>query len=135
MSPKQKQWLGIIPKNFPTSISRYDGRIEWVRKFKYLGVTFDDTLSFVEHVEDVVSRVNSRKNVLKHLAGCPYGATQKTLLTYYKSCIRPILEYGSLIVCIACPTAISRLESIQNTALKIALRLPRQARTQLVWTY
>jgi ribonuclease HI len=110
----------------------YDGPIEWVRKFKYLGVTFDDTLSFVEHVEDVVSRVNSRINVLKHLAGCPYGATQKTLLTYYKSCIRPILEYGSVIVCIACPTAISRLESIQNTALKIALRLPRQARTQLV---
>ena len=110
----------------------YNGPIEWVRKFKYLGVTFDDTLSFTEHIEDVVSRVNSRINLLKHLAGCPYGATQKTLLSYYKTCIRPILEYGSIIICIACPTAINRLEAIQNTALKIALRLPRQARTQLI---
>ena len=110
----------------------YKGPIEWVRTFKYLGVTFDDSLSFNEHVDDVIIRVNSRLNILKHLASCPYGATQRTLLSYYKTCIRPILEYGSIILCIACPSAIKRLESVQNTALKIALRLPKHARSQLV---
>ena len=66
------------------------------------------------------------------MAASPYGATQSTLLQYYKTCIRPILEYGSIVLCIACPTSLSRLESVQNTALKVALRLPQHAKTEMV---
>ena len=110
----------------------YSLAIEWVRTFKYLGVTFDDNLSFCKHVDDISIRVNKIINVLKHLAGSPYGATQKTLLHYYKACIRPIIEYGSIILIIACPSAIKRLETLQNIALKIALRVPKHTRTKLV---
>ena len=110
----------------------YNAPIEWVRTFKYLGVTFDDTLSFREHVDDVVNRATKRINILKHMASSPYGATQKKLLQYFKSCIRPILEYGSVVLCVACPSALNRLESVQNTALKIALRLPKHAKSDMV---
>ena len=110
----------------------YDSKIEWVRTFKYLGVTFDDNLSFTKHVEDVLCRASKRLNVLKHLAGSPYGATQQTLLHYVKACIRPILEYGSVALLIACPSAIKRLETFHNTALRIALRVPKHTRTKLL---
>ena len=110
----------------------YNGNVEWVRQFKYLGVIFDDNLSFLLHAHHLRSRAEKRVNVLKHLAGSPYGATQDTLLHYFKSCIRPILEYGSIIFPIACPSAIRLLESVQNIALRIALRVPQNTRTVLV---
>ena len=119
--------------NYPSyHYTVYDSKIEWVRSFKYLGVTFDDNLSFNEHVEDVLCRASKRLSVLKHLAGSPYGATQQTLLHYVKACIRPILEYGSVALLIACPSAIKKLESFHNTALRIALRVPRHTRTKLL---
>ena len=114
------------------SFSLYNIKVEWVRSFKYLGVILDDNLSFTLHSQHVCSRAGKRLNILKHLAGSPYGSTQQTLLHYYKACIRPILEYGSIALAIACPSAIKRMESLQNTALRIALRLPRQARTNFV---
>ena len=118
---------------FPTfTFSLYSNQIEWVRSFKYLGVVLDDNLSFSLHAKHICARAAKRVSVLKHLAGSPYGATQQTLLHYYKSCIRPILEYGSVALAIACPSAIKRIESMQNTALRIALRLPYHARTTFV---
>jgi len=116
----------------PFAFHIYNKQVEWVRSFKYLGVVLDDNLSFTLHAKHVCSRANKRISILKHLAGSPYGATQQTLLHYYKACIRPILEYGSIAMSIACPSAIKRIESIQNTALRIALRLPQHARTKFV---
>ena len=114
------------------SFSIYNTKVEWVRSFKYLGVILDDNLSFTLHSQHVCSRAGKRLSILKHLAGSPYGATQQTLLHYYKACIRPILEYGSIAMSIACPSAIKRMEALQNTALRIALRLPQHARTKFV---
>ena len=110
----------------------YNGNVDWVRHFKYLGVVFGDNLSFLMHAQHLRRRATKRVNVLKHMAGSPFGATQDTLVHYYKACIRPILEYGSIIFPIACPSAIRLLESLQNSALKIALRLPKTTRTALV---
>ena len=110
----------------------YKGKVEWVREFKYLGVVFDDNLSFLAHAHHLRKRASKRVNVLKHMAGSPYGATQATLIHYYKACIRPILDYGSIVFPIACPSAIRLLETIQNSALKIALRVPQNTRTALV---
>ena len=110
----------------------YGGKVEWVRQFKYLGVFFDDNLSFLAHAQHSRKRAANRVNVLKHIAGSPYGATQATLLHYYKACLRAILEYGSIIFPIACPSAIRLLETLQNSAVRIALRVPKNTRTALI---
>ena len=114
------------------SFSLYNTNIEWVRSFKYLGVILDDNLSFTLHSQHVCSRAGKRLCIFKHLAGSPYVSTQQTLLHYYKACIRPILEYESIALAIPCPSAIKGKKSLQNTALRIALRFPRQARTNFV---
>lgn len=132
-SSKTKAMAWNHSHNFPPfSFLIYNTPIEWVRQFKYLGVIFDDNLSFVSHSKHICNRASKRLSVLKHIAGSPYGATQRTLLQYYKTCIRPILEYGSITMSIACPSAIRRIEALQNTSLRIALRLPPNTRTALV---
>ncbi len=54
----------------------YNKPVEWVRQFKYLGVIFDDQLSFTQHSKYIAKLAQKRINILKHMAGSPYGATQ-----------------------------------------------------------
>jgi len=132
-SSKTKAMAWTRSQFFPTfTFSIYNKPVEWVRSFRYLGVVLDDNLSFTLHAKHVCTKANKRLSILKHLAGSPYGATQQTLLHYYKACIRPILEHGSIVMSIVCHSAVRRIESIQNTSLRIALRLPRHARTKFV---
>ena len=110
----------------------YGKSVEWVRVFRYLGVIFDDQLSFIPHAKAIVASAQKRINILKHMAGSPYGATQSTLLRYVKACIRPVLEYGSIVHPIARISALKALEVVQNAALRIALRLPKHTPISLL---
>jgi len=103
----------------------YNKPVEWVRQFKYLGVIFDDQLSFIQHAKYIAKSAQKRINILKHMAGSPYGATQNTLITYFKTCIRPILEYGNIVHPIARVSAVRILETLHNAALRVALRVPK----------
>ena len=116
----------------PFQFEVYGKPIEWVREFRYLGVIFDDQLSFIPHARAIAKAATKRINILKHMAGSPYGASQKTLLTYVKMCIRPVLEYGNIILPIARVSATRVLETLFNISLKIALRLPKCTPTYLV---
>ena len=110
----------------------YNQQIEWVREFKYLGVIFDDNLSFIPHAHHIAKAANKRLNILKHMAGSPYGATQCTLLRYVRTCISPVLEYGNIIHPIARVSAIRVLERTLNAAIRIALRVPKHTPTSLL---
>jgi hypothetical protein len=66
-----------------------------VDSVKDLGVVFTSTLSPAEHIDHVISRANS-------ILGFIFRTTRSfrsplSLLTLYKSLVRPILEYGSTI--------------------------------------
>ena len=53
----------------------------------------------------------------------------------YKIYVRPIVEYGSAAFMSAPKTQLSRLQHIQNEAIRICLRLPRYIRTELLHEY
>ena len=71
--------------------------IQYTKEFKFLGFTFDQKLTHSAHIEDIVKRSKKRLNLLKALRGKSWGANPDTLLYTYKSYIRPILEYESLL--------------------------------------
>ena len=48
---------------------------------KYLGVTFNRTLSFAKHAQNVKAKVVTRNNLLGKLANSTWGADPKTLWT------------------------------------------------------
>ena len=57
------------------------------------------------------------------------------LLKLYKIYIRPLFEYGSSAFVAASRTQLSRLQSIQNEAIRISLRLPKYIRSALLQEY
>ena len=90
-------------------------------------------MSFKLHFSEVSNRCHSRLNLLKCLRGTDWGASPETLLHLYKQVVRPIIDYGSISFIAARKTQKSRLQRIQNQAIRIALRLPRY--TPISWLH
>ena len=100
---------------------------------RFLGIEIDGQLSFKKHVDSVVERSLRLLNVLRILAH--NGTEPKTLIKLYKSYVRPILEYGSSAFIAAPKSQITRLQQIQNEAIRICLKLPKYIRTKLLHEY
>ena len=88
---------------------------------KVLGVTLDTQLTFTQHCNNIVVKVQQGNNVMKALAGSTWGWDKETLLTTYQAIGRSILSY-------CCPVWVpspkdtnwSRLQRAQNSVLRIA---------------
>ena len=83
---------------------------------KDLGVTFDPSLNFSLHHDKAIAKANSRLGLVKrsfrHL-------DEKSFITLYKSLIRPILEYSSVVTNPVRKQDQDRLESVQRRATKL----------------
>lgn len=60
-------------------------------------------------------------NIIKFLCGKWWGADPETLLTLYKSYVKSALDYGCYIDYPKTIKLCEKLESIQNSAIRIAL--------------
>jgi hypothetical protein len=113
----KEMFMGPVLSNPPPQIVVNDDTVERVTLFKLLGVIANN-LNWDEHVASIYAKANKRLHFLKLLKRS--SVTVHDLLQYYKSVIRPIIEY-------ACPVWQSgltveqrdRLESIQRRALKL----------------
>ena len=110
-----------LPEDLPV-LSVIGNVVEWVKSFKYLGLTLDaPTLTWKKHVEEICRQGTQRLNILKALAGTTWGAERELLLKIYTSYIRPKLTYGIAAVASAAETRITSISRIQNAALRVAL--------------
>ena len=101
------------------SLGQHDISLE--RRPKYLGVVFDTHLTFSPHIRYIAERCCSRLKLLAALAGTRWGQQKETLAITYKSLIRSIITYAAPIwYPNSSSSAIQRLQSIQNSALRIA---------------
>ena len=101
--------------------------VEKVETQKHLGLKLDKKLSFKEHLKDKFANVNGGIGVLKKLSGF---LPRHSLVTLYKSFIRPHLDYAEIIY--DQPNNLNlcnKIESCQyNAALAItgAIEVPRK---------
>ena len=107
--------------------------LQYKKVCKFLGITFDQSLSFSKHIEDIVSRAKKRLNLMKALRGQTWGASPETLLYSYRTFVRPILEYGCVLYAHASDTLLKKIQSVEVEAIKIAFRLPPWATN--TWCY
>ena len=63
-------------------------------------------------------------NLLKAIKGKEWGASPETLLYTYKSFIRPINEYGSVLFAYSDDKLLKKSQALETEAIKIAYRLP-----------
>ena len=87
------------------------------RIIKDLGVTFDSTLTFNHHINDICSR--SRK-VLGYISRNGSDFSVNILKILYCSLLRPILEYASAIWSPYFKSSITCIEKVQNKFLRMA---------------
>lgn len=88
-------------------------------KAKFLGLTFDKTLSWIPHINNITNKLTSTINILKHLTGYRWGANKKSLLKVYRACIKSLLNYGAPAFHNASKTALKKLDLIQSKCLRI----------------
>ena len=105
----------------PPSIPFNNSTLPPEKNPKILGVTFDPTLTFSTHVENVVRRAKERLSIMKALAGTTWGQQKESLITTYKATIRSLFTYAAPIwFPLISPTNITKLQRVQNAAARIA---------------
>jgi hypothetical protein len=87
---------------------------------KILGATYDPSMTFGPHINNIVNNTNIRLNSLWALGGTKFGKNKETLAPTYKQFIRTVLAYASPAWAPALSnTNIQKLQTLQNKALRI----------------
>ena len=71
-------------------------------------------------------------NIVKFLRGVWWGAYPNTLITFYKSYVRSIIDYGSFIYYPTQKTKKDKLDRIQYSAIRMALGERRSTPTNIL---
>ena len=89
-----------------------------VSSVKYLGVTFDQHLTWKAHINHLCSRANSTKGFLqRNISHCPVS----TKSTCYQSFVRSIIEYSAPVWSSYTKCDILKLEKIQRSAARYVM--------------
>jgi hypothetical protein len=105
--------------------------IPTVKNPKILGLNFDPKLNFNDHIGKTKEKASKTINILKALTSTNWGKQKETIVTTYKTITRPILEYASTVWSpIAANTNVNKLQTIQNSALRIATGCTKDTNTQ-----
>ena len=86
-----------------------------VTEHKHLGLTFQKSLSWSNHINTISCKAEQKLNILKQFK---YKLTKNSLLTIYKSFILPCLEYGDIIFDNCTNKDKYALESVQLEAMR-----------------
>ena len=97
--------------------------LQYRKTCKFLGVTFDQKLTFTEHVNDIVNRAKKRLNLLKALRGQTWGASPETLLYSYRTFVRPLMDYSCILFSHSSNTLLKKLQAVETSAIKLVYRL------------
>jgi hypothetical protein len=107
---KTKEMLvGTVARDPPPLLMLGGATVDRVSTFKLLGVHIADDLRWQHHVDAISSKAASRLWFLRQLKRS--GASIEDLLCFYKTVVRPVLEY-------ACPVWHSSLTQGQTKALE-----------------
>ena len=88
---------------------------------KILGVTFDPHFHFHKHVEALVAKAKQSLSILKALTGTNWGQQKETIVATFKALIDSTFMYAAPIwFPNASESSIGKLQTIQNSALRIA---------------
>ena len=111
--PKKCQVLHVTNKRniIKASYNIHGHILEETDSAKYLGVNIHHKLSWNHHIQKVTSKANSTRAFLqRNIHQCP----RETKVLCYKTLLRPVIEYASIIWDPHTNANISRLEMIQR---------------------
>ncbi|GBN69369.1 hypothetical protein AVEN_15745-1 [Araneus ventricosus] len=99
-----------------------DTPIPVVSEAKFLGINFDDKLTFKPHILNLKQKCVKTLNLLKILSNTSWGADFQSLLKIYKSLILSKLDYGCMIYGSASKSVLQILDPVHHLGLRLASR-------------
>ena len=96
-----------------------NGIIANTERYRFLGVSIDNSLRFTEHVKTLLTKCKQRVKIVKTMAWKDWGSGLETQRTLYIQYIRMCLEYASSSWAPwLAPTNLEKLEILQREALR-----------------
>jgi hypothetical protein len=99
-----------------------DEGIANTRHGKFLGMIFDEKLTYAENVKEIMLKCEKRVNIVKILSQRKYKLNKATLVGIYCSLIRSLFDYNSIMEPNLCNSTMERIESFQIKTLRLILR-------------
>jgi len=91
----------------------YNQDLERVKCFKFLGIWFDEGITWNVHIHKVIEKCKKVLNVKRCLVGSDWGADRTALKAIYCGLIRSVLDYRCVVYGSASSTALKKLGTIQ----------------------
>ena len=89
-------------------------------------------MTFTKHFEEILERCNQKFHRLRILVNKKWGPSSETILQICKQCVRPIFEYGIVSTIIVSETVITKIQRVQSSFIRLALRLPKYVSARLL---
>ena len=116
-----RSFLSNTSATFRSSSSIYGSPIPVVSEAKFLGLLFDNKLSFIPHIKALKAKCLKALDILKVLSSSDWGGDRTVLLNLYRSLIRSKLDYGSIVYGSARKSYLKSLDTIHHQGLRLAL--------------
>ena len=100
---------------------------------RFLGLTFDQQLTWKPHINNIIDKTKKKINLLRSITGQRWGANKATLLRIYRTLIRPKIEYGFELFFTASKTTLKQLVTLQNTCLRICTGAMKTTATDILY--
>ena len=117
------------------SLALYGDLLSCYPHIKFLGITFDNGMTFIKHFEEILEHCKQKFHCLRILVNKKWGPSPTTILQIYKQCARPIVEYGIVSTITVSETVITKINRVQNSFIRLALRLPKYVSAGLFWDF
>ena len=114
------------------ALSLYGDLLSYYPHIKFLGIAFDNRMTFTKHFEEILERCINKVHRLRILVNKKWGPSPATILQIYRQCVRPIFEYGIVSTITVSECVINKIQSVQNSFITPALRLPKYVSARLI---
>jgi hypothetical protein len=91
---------------------------------KFLGVVFDERLSFKNQVESIQQKCANRLNIIRIISHRSWKLSTKTRLSIYKALIGSVIDYSCFIFPLLNDQLAKALQAIQNKAVRAIFKKP-----------
>ena len=98
--------------------------IKVVKETEFLGVLFDQKLSFIPHLKALKTKCLKALDIIRVVANQEWGADKSVLLKLYilyRSLIRSKLDYGCIVYGSARPSYIKMINTVHHQGLRLAI--------------
>lgn len=125
----------VFPINNPISLC-LTYRLQFIRQvkeIKYLGIIYDDHLTWRPHISHIALKGEKAAGVLRRISNHKFGMRRDTLLMIYRSYVRPVLEFGCVLFSGCATYKLHPLFLIERLALRLCLGLPKYVANSVLY--